>query len=221
MKTWVAIFDWDGVIVDSSSHHERSWERLAEEERLPLPAGHFQRGFGMKNEEIIPDLLGWTRDAAEARRLSLRKEEIFRELVRAAGIRPLPGVAEWLRRLDAAGIPRIVASSTQRANIETILAILGLEGFAGIVSADDVLRGKPDPGIFLLAARRLDADPARCVVFEDAPVGIEAALAAGMRVVAVTTTHPAPRLARAHLTVARLDELTTDRIGRMISRDGP
>ncbi|MBU4461380.1 MAG: HAD family phosphatase [Verrucomicrobia bacterium] len=215
MKDWVAIFDWDGVIVDSSAHHERSWERLAAEEGLPLPADHFRRGFGMKNEEIIPDLLEWTRDPAEVRRLSLRKETIFRDLVRASGIRPLPGVEAWLRRLDAAGIPRIVASSTHRENIETLLAILGLGGFAGIVAADDVRRGKPDPEVFLLAARRLGADPARGVVFEDTPVGIEAARAGGMRVVAVTTTHPASRLARAHRTVARLDELTPDEVGRI------
>ncbi len=213
---WAAIFDWDGVIVDSSAHHERSWDLLAAEERRILPEGHFHRGFGMKNEEIIPNLLGWTRDPDEARRLSLRKEEIFRGLVRASGIAPLPGVLEWLRRLDEAGIPRIIASSTHRENIRTILDVLGLDGFAGIVAADDVHRGKPDPEVFLLAARRLGVAPARSVVFEDAPAGIEAGLAAGMRVVGVTTTHPADRLARAHLTVARLDALTPDDVARLI-----
>jgi HAD superfamily hydrolase (TIGR01509 family) len=213
---WAAIFDWDGVIVDSSAPHERSWDLLAAEERRVLPGGHFHRGFGMKNEEIIPNLLGWTRDPAEVRRLSLRKEEIFRDLVRASGIAPLPGVPEWLRRLDEAGIPRIIASSTHRENIRTILDVLGIDGFAGIVAADDVHRGKPDPEVFLLAARRLGVEPSECVVFEDAPAGIEAGLAAGTRVVGVTTTHPADRLVRAHLTVARLDELTPDDVGRLV-----
>ncbi len=213
---WASIFDWDGVIVDSSAHHERSWDRLAAEERLHLPDGHFHRGFGMKNEEIIPKLLGWTQDPAEVRRLSLRKEAIFRELVGTSGIAPLPGVVTWLGRLDAAGIPRIIASSTHRENIETILAVLGLDGFAGIVAADDVRRGKPDPEVFLTAARRLGVDPARSVVFEDAPAGITAALAASMSVVAVTTTHPADRLIGAHKIVSRLDELTTDDVGRLV-----
>ncbi len=59
---WAAIFDWDGVIIDSSRAHAESWDRLAAEEQRVLPAGHFRRGFGMKNEKIIPELLGWTRD---------------------------------------------------------------------------------------------------------------------------------------------------------------
>ena len=65
----VAVFDWDGVVIDSSGAHERSWEALAQEERLPLPADHFKRGFGKRNELIIPDILGWSRDPAEVKRL--------------------------------------------------------------------------------------------------------------------------------------------------------
>lgn len=207
---WVAVFDWDGVIVDSSAHHEASWNLLAAEEALRLPPDHFHRGFGMKNERIIPELLGWSSDESEIRRLSLRKEELFRRGVRESGIEPLPGARDWMDRLDRAGIPRIVASSTHRENIEMIVAMCGLNGFADIVSADDVRNGKPAPDIFLLAARRLGAPPARCIVFEDAPAGIEAGRAAGMRVIAVTTTHPAERLGRAQRIVRRLDELTVD-----------
>ncbi len=208
MDTWYALFDWDGVIVDSSAAHERSWERLAQEAGYPLPPGHFRRGFGMKNEVIIPELLGWTHDAAEIRRLSLRKEELFREIIAGEGIEPLPGVREWLRRLDEAGVPRVIASSTQRENIRGILSRIGIGGFRSIVSAEDVHRGKPDPEVFLLAAARLDAAPARCVVFEDTQVGIDAAHAAGMRVVGVATTHPRDRLRGADRVVERLDELS-------------
>lgn len=203
-----ALFDWDGVIVDSSAAHERSWERLAQEAGHPLPPGHFRRGFGMKNEVIIPGLLGWTHDAAEIRRLSLRKEELFREIIAGEGIEPLPGVREWLRRLDEAGVPRVIASSTQRENIRVILRRIGIGGFRSIVSAEDVHRGKPDPEVFLLAAARLDAAPARCVVFEDTQVGIDAAHAAGMRVVGVATTHPRDRLRDADRVVDRLDALS-------------
>jgi sugar-phosphatase len=91
-----------------------------------------------------------------------------------------------------------------------IVEMCGLNGFADIVSADDVRHGKPAPDIFLLAARRLGAPPARCIVFEDAPAGIDAGRTAGMRVIAVTTTHPAERLGRAQRIVRRLDELTVD-----------
>lgn len=208
MNAWYALFDWDGVIVDSSAAHERSWERLAAETGHPLPADHFRRGFGMKNEAIIPDLLGWTRDPTEVERLSLRKEELFRDVIAGAGIEPLPGVREWLRRLDGAGVPRAIASSTHLENIRVILGRIGLDGFRAVVSAEDVHRGKPDPEVFLLAAARLEAPPERCVVFEDTQVGIDAARAAGMRVVGVATTHPRDRLRGADRVVSRLDELS-------------
>ncbi len=210
---WCALFDWDGVIVNTSTLHERSWDLLAQETGHALPPGHFQRSFGMRNEEIIPRILGWSDDPAVIARLALRKEELFREDVRRQGMDTLPGVRDWLARLDAAGIPRALASSAPRKNIEVILDILGLDGFGAVIAAEDVTRGKPAPDVFLAAARALGFPAEWAVVFEDAPVGVAAGRAAGMRVVAVTTTHPADRLAAADRQVARLDELTVDGLG--------
>jgi HAD superfamily hydrolase (TIGR01509 family) len=211
---FAALFDWDGVILDSSRQHERSWELLAAETGLKLPPGHFTRTFGMKNESIIPDILQWTRHPEEIRRLSLRKEELYRTIIRTEGIQPLPGVREFLERLRTAGIPSAIGSSTHRPNIDVCLESFGFSGFfKGIVTSEDVDKGKPDPGVFLLAAQRVTGitgggmEPGRCVVFEDAPVGIEAGLRAGMKVVGVTGTHPATALSGAHLVVRRLDEL--------------
>ena len=206
-----AIFDWDGVIINSAEHHERSWERLSAETGRPLFEGHFKAGFGMKNEVIIPDLLKWTVDVEEIHRLSLRKEAIYREVVVERGIVALPGVENWLKTLRAAGIACVIASSTHRENILATLGVLGLEAyFDSIVSAEDVKRGKPDPEVFLTAARKIGVEPAGGVVFEDAFVGVTAAHAAGMRVVAVTTTNPRAELvgAKADWVVDRLDELT-------------
>lgn len=203
-----AIFDWDGVILDSSRRHEESWNRLAAEEGRVLPEGHFLKGFGMKNEAIIPSILGWTRDAGEIRRLSLRKEVLYRDIIRESGIEPLPGVQAFLERLRNASVPCVIGSSTHRLNIETSLEILGLGGFfAGVISAEDVSAGKPDPQVFLLAAARIDRDPARCVVFEDAPMGVDAALAGGMKAVGVSGTHDPAMLAKANRVVSRLDLL--------------
>jgi HAD superfamily hydrolase (TIGR01509 family) len=203
-----AIFDWDGVIINSAAHHELSWERLAQELRRPLPPDHFKRGFGMKNEFIIPDLLGWTSDMAEIATISLRKEAIYREVVRERGIVALPGVQTWLIRLRDAGIPCVIGSSTHRENIDATLEVLGLTSFfSAIVSAEDVKRGKPDPEVFLTAAQRIGVEPADGVVFEDALVGIAAAKAAGMRVAAVTTTNSRAVLHEADQVVDRLDEL--------------
>lgn len=203
-----AIFDWDGVVVDSSRHHEESWNRLAGEEKCVLPDGHFLKGFGMKNEVIIPGILSWTSNPDEIRRLSLRKEVLYREILRERGLDPLPGVREFLVRLETAGIPRVIGSSTHRLNIMTSLEILGLAGyFSAIVSAEDVRLGKPDPEVFLIAAGKIDRPPSLSVVFEDAPMGIEAALAGGMKAVGVSGTHGFDILSKAHRVVRRLDEL--------------
>src|SRR5450631_3313447 len=204
-----AIFDWDGVIINSAAQHELSWERLAKEFGKALPENHFKLGFGMKNEVIIPELLKWTAVPTEVRLLSLRKEAIYREVVREQGMTALPGVAEWLQQLRDAGVPCAIGSSTHRENITTTLEVLGLkEFFADIVTAEDVKRGKPDPEVFLTAARRIGVEPADAVVFEDALVGIAAAHAAGMRVVAVATTEPHDKLTHADWIVDRMDELS-------------
>jgi HAD superfamily hydrolase (TIGR01509 family) len=208
-----AIFDWDGVIINSAAHHEESWERLAHEVGKPLPLGHFKRGFGMKNEAIFPNILRWTSDPGEIRELSLRKEEIYREVVQERGIKPLPGVEPWLRTLRTADIPCVIASSTHRLNITTTLQVLGMgHFFSAIVSAEDVSHGKPDPEVFLTAAARIGVGPDHGVVFEDALVGIAAAHAAKMKVVAVTTTEPKEKLAHADWVVARLDELNVAKL---------
>jgi HAD superfamily hydrolase (TIGR01509 family) len=210
-----AIFDWDGVIINSTRHHERSWELLARETGRILPEGHFVKGFGRKNDFIIPELLGWTHDPVEISRLSLRKEVLYREVVRELGITALPGVESWLRALRNEGIACVIGSSTHRENIVVTLDVLGLkEFFPVIVSAEDVTHGKPDPEVFLTAAARIGVEPARGVVFEDALVGIAAARAAAMRVVAVATTEPQEKLAHADFVVDRLDELTVAEVWR-------
>ena len=212
-----AIFDWDGVIIDSSSHHEESWERLAKETGYQLPPGHFRKGFGMKNEFIISNLLHWTTDPEEINRLSLRKETLYREIVLEWGLKPLAGVVAWLDQLRGAAIPCAIGSSTHRLNIETGLALIGLKDrFQAIVTAEDVSHGKPDPEVFLKAASRLGVPPERSVVFEDALVGIEAAHRGGMKVVAVATTNSIDLLKDADLAVHRLDELTVERLREVV-----
>lgn len=207
MKTG-ALFDWDGVVIDSSAQHEESWELLAKEVGRPLPEDHFVRGFGMKNQVIIPGILGWTNDPEEIHRYSLRKEFLYREIVRERGIQPLPGVRELLELLEEHGVPCSVASSTHRENIEVIFDAIGLRRFfKAVVTSEDVSHGKPDPEVFLKSAARIGCDPRRCVVFEDAHVGIEAARAAGARVIAVATTNPIEKLGVADAAVASLGEV--------------
>jgi len=211
-----AIFDWDGVIIDSSRHHEKGWEMLAAEEGRTLPPDHFKKGFGRKNEWIIPNLLGWTTDIADIRRLSLRKEALYREALIEDGVTLLDGVVGFLTMLECHHVPCVIGSSSHRENIETVMRQTGLgRFFKGMITSEDVTRGKPDPQVFLLAAEQTGIEPARCVVFEDVPAGIAAASAGGMKAVAVTTTHPARELASADLITDRLDRLSFDDLARL------
>ena len=205
------IFDWDGVVIDSSAQHEKSWELLAHEIQKPLPPGHFKAGFGKKNQEIIPNLLRWSNDPEEIRKLGERKEELYRELVREQGVAVLPGARELLEALKNASIPRSVGSSTPRSNLDSIFAATGLDRlFDAVVCGDDVANGKPAPDVFLLAAKRLGLAPADCLVIEDAHVGIEAAHRAGMKVLAVATTNSLDELGSADSAVPSLVGVTPD-----------
>lgn len=214
-----AIFDWDGVIVNSSAAHERSWEILAAERDLLLPENHFKLGFGKRNEEIIPRVYGWSRDADEIRELSERKEEIFRKIIREEGIEPLPGVRRLLEDLKQREIPCAIGSSTGRANIDLALDIMDLHvAFAGIITEESVKVGKPRPDVFLQAAHALDLPPENIVVFEDSLAGIEAGIAGGFKVIAVATTNPRELLERtqAHCVVNRLTEVSVGLISALL-----
>lgn len=203
--TAAVLWDLDGVLVDTARFHYLAYRRLMAELGRHLPEERFRPLFGLRNDAILRDLLGEL-PAQRIRELARRKEEHFRRLV-AGNVRPLPGAAELVRLLRERGLPQAIVSSTPRPNIDLVLASLGLaEAFREIVAEEDVRRGKPDPEGFLLAARRLGVPPAGCVVLEDAPQGVAAARAAGMRCLAVATTRPRRALAQADLVVDRLDD---------------
>ncbi len=199
------LWDLDGVLVDSAQYHYEAFRQLMAENGRDFTEGDFQRTFGMRNDAILRQLLGDLSPEREEQ-LALRKEELFRAGI-AGRVRPLPGAAELVERLRSARVPQAIVSSAPRANIDLIVRSLGMEGwFPVIVSGEDVKRGKPDPEGFLTAAERLGVPVDACVVLEDAPEGVAAARAAGMRCVGVATTRPREELAQADLVVERLDE---------------
>jgi len=193
----LAIFDHDGVLVDSLDLHTRAWVAMGRAEDLPITAELIHETFGMTNPAIFRKLLGDAATPAAIERYGDLKEAAYRELARGR-IALMDGVRDVLDRLTALGFVLAIGSSSVRPNLDLTVAEAGLSGrFAAIASLEDITRGKPDPEVFLAAARMAGVDPRHAVVFEDAIVGIEAAKAAGMRAVGVTTTHPAADLARA------------------------
>jgi beta-phosphoglucomutase len=210
------LWDVDGTMIDSSEHHWLSWRETLAAENFELTREQFAAVFGRRNDEILRGYFGEEFPAAEVARVGDAKEELYRSLVRARGIELLPGVRDWLERLRDAGWLQAMASSAPRANLEAITDALNLRGyFDAVVSAEDVQRGKPDPQVFLTAARKLGVEPDACVVIEDAPAGVEAARRAGMRAVGVLTLHPQ---LTGDLVVRTLEDLPPDAFDNLLKR---
>jgi beta-phosphoglucomutase len=185
-----ALWDLDGTLVDSSELHYDAWRRISGSLGHTMDRDAFARSFGKRNDTILRGMLGDHASRAQIEQLGDEKEELYRRLVRERGTSLLPGAREWLSRLAAAGWRQAIASSAPHTNIDAVLEPLGLRGFFdALVSAEEVGRGKPDPQVFLAAAERLRVPPARCVVVEDAPAGLEGARRAGMRSIGVLSRH--------------------------------
>ena len=217
MTTPAVIWDVDGTLVDTAAHHFAAWAALAAEVGEPFTRADFAATFGWRNPEIIRHLFDPAAPDAKCATLADRKETLYRAAVRRDGTALLPGVAELLAGFAAAGWPQAVGSSAPPGNLTLLLEVTGIGHYlSAVVSGDDVKRGKPDPEVFVLAARRLGADPGRCVVFEDAVVGVQAAKAAGMRCVAVTAVghHSAEALRAAGANVI-VDSLTRVTVGQV------
>jgi len=211
-----AVFDVDGVLVDSAECHYRAWSRLGAELGVPHPREVFESTFGMHNRQIIPLWLGDRALAEDIDALGARKESYYREEA-AHSLEPLPGVLALIDDLASAGFLLAVGSSAPRANVELVLDVLGVRGrFQALSTGDDVRHGKPHPEVFDKAIARLGTAPERSVVIEDAPQGIEAGLAAGARVIAVASSRPIRELSRAHLAVESLELLDAERVRRLI-----
>jgi len=183
------IFDWDGVVINSSSLHEKSWDQLAEESGNQLPPNHFKKGFGKRNTVIIPEILGWSKDPETIDRLGSRKEEIYREMGMIEGLPLLPGIKDLLEALRARDIECVIGTSTEKKNVELACEQHDLSVFfSGAVCTEDVSNGKPDPEVFLKAAALAKAKPQNCVVLEDSTHGIIAAQRGGMKSLGLATT---------------------------------
>ncbi|MBP0001326.1 MAG: beta-phosphoglucomutase [Cyanobacteria bacterium SID2] len=200
-----AIFDMDGVLTDTIEFHYQTWQRLADEERIPFDrqANEALRGLS-RRDSLLRMLDGRTLPEAKMQELLDRKNQYFREFVKTmSSDHLLPGVRDFLDDLRAAGVKTAVASASQ--NVYVVVEQLGIaDDIDAITNVYCVDRPKPAPDVFLHAAERLNLSPSECVVFEDAESGVEAALAAKMHVVGLG---PVDRVGAAHWVLPSLNGL--------------
>ena len=210
------IFDVDGVLVDSYQAHRRAWQRVAAEYALPFDAERFAACFGRPGREMIGELWGHLAPA-QVTELHRRKQALYRE--EAIGMLAVDGALELAEALHADGFDLAIASAGSRETVALALERLGHPSLFGVqVAAEDVSRGKPDPEIYVVAARRLGLAPDRCLAIEDSIAGVTAAAAAGLTVVALATGgNERPLRARADRVVRSLRDLSPREVRRLIS----
>lgn len=185
------LFDMDGTLIDSMPLHHRAWARWFAAQELPFDEdGFFAASAGRTNQEILAEMFPHAK-AAEVEAMAFAKESLYRDEA-ARHLAEIPGALALLKRLRQAGKKVAICTAAPPENIAVAMAKFGLNQWVDTVACPaDGLRGKPHPDIFEAAAQRLGVPASRCLVFEDAPLGLEAAHRAGMRAVALTTSLPA------------------------------
>jgi HAD superfamily hydrolase (TIGR01509 family) len=216
-----AIFDMDGVLVNSNPFHLQKWIDLFNAHHIPFDREVLpRRVLGPRNDTTFRRFFGPRLTAADRRRLSEELEASFRRAFHPHA-KPLPGLEALLMECQRAGVAMAVASSAMSKNVEFIVDALGFRPyFRCLVTGDEVTHPKPDPEIYVKAARKLGLEPAACVAFEDSFVGVEAARRAGMKCVAIASTFPLEELraqTQADLVVNGFEELNLQALRQLFS----
>jgi beta-phosphoglucomutase family hydrolase len=198
----------DGVLADTGSIHYQSWVKMATEIGVEFTRELFEDTFGQQSPTITRKLVGPEVDEILVEEWADLKEKFYREMVREKLV-PLPGVIRIIKELKSKGFKLAVGSSGPPENVELLLSQLKIKSFFDvIITADDVKKGKPEPDVFLHAAKILNINPQNCIVVEDAPVGLKAAKRAGMISIALTTTHNKAELDGANIIIKDLTEIS-------------
>jgi len=216
LNDYCVIFDMDGVLADTGPIHFESWVKMANEIDVEFTREFFEATFGQQSVIITRKLLGDAIDEKEFVKRADLKEKYYREMVQDK-LEPLPGAIELIKTLKHKKFKLAVGSSGPPENVDLLLNSLKVKKYFDIIiTAAEVSISKPAPDVFLVAANRLQIRPKNCIVVEDAPVGIEAAIRAGMKSIALTTTHDKKELASADLIVKDLSNVNITDILKLL-----
>ena len=196
------IFDLDGTLIDNNSFHLKSWIEYLKKIGRNISEEEYNLNFnGRTNKDVIKYIFNREMTEEEILKYSLEKEAVYREIYQQF-IKPVNGLIRFLEVLKNKNIPMAIATSGIQPNIDFMFENIPIKKyFKIIVNSSHIIKGKPDPEIYLKAASLLEVAPKNCLVFEDAVVGIKSAKAAGMNVIAVATTHPKEELSEADMIV--------------------
>ncbi|HCT30342.1 MAG TPA: hypothetical protein DIW31_06335 [Bacteroidales bacterium] len=208
-----AIFDMDGVIIDNHTYHVKAWEVFCNRHAIHVDETSFRaKYFGKINSDILNGLMNEPLTVSQIDLLGEEKEAIYREIYKH-DITPIKGLVPFLIKLKESGIKTAVATSAPTSNLDFTIDSLNIRHlFDAIVDASMITKGKPDPEIYLKAASLLEVNPDNSIVFEDSIAGIKSGQNAGMRVIALTTTHNIEELPNTEISINDFTEISVDRI---------
>lgn len=209
------IFDMDGTLIESTEADYLAWKKLFAEHNKELSFEEYFPLIGMKSAVVVQTKL--LLDDEKAKEALAKKMDYFSEIVSGSGIKTVPYAIILLQQLKEHNVKLALATSSRRPKMKMVLQLTELlPYFDEIVTGDEVTNSKPAPDIFLKAAEKLQLSPHECVVIEDAASGVKAAKNAGMKCVAITTTHSADLLQEADLVIDSFEELDFEKLAVML-----
>jgi beta-phosphoglucomutase len=219
--SWAAIFDMDGTLIDNTPYHFKSWQALFKKygKGELSKETYYTEISGVPIMTTLKRLFGDDHDEVSLKELLKEKEEFYRKEY-APYLVAINGLENFLSEMKSGGVKMAMATSATIEDIDFILNRIPIrDDFDEIVNTSMVSRPKPNPDIFLKAAEKLNMEPSRCIVFEDSIAGIKAANSAGMKVVGITTAHPAHDLHPVDLVINDYTELTPHKLAELFKKD--
>lgn len=220
MDRAAVIFDLDGTLIDNNSFHLKAWQAFYKKRNRSLTEAEYKQHFnGKTNVDVLAHVFKDPLSPAENDTYTNEKEGLYREIYEPH-IEPVKGLLNLLQGIHIAGIPLAIATSGIKVNIDYMFEHVAIRHyFKEVIYSKDIKRGKPDPEIYFVTAKKLNVPTESCIVFEDSVAGIQSAKAAGMKVIAITTTHTPEELHLADKLIRDYDEISINDIYELLKQE--